>query len=85
MVCSEFAEFFDRENKIDVFICVGELSKYSYDVSIDGDCECYYFKNNDELLENINGILRDDDMVLVKGSHGMKLIDVVNYLKNRYK
>ena len=73
------------DNKIDVFICVGELSKYSYDVSIDGDCECYYFKNNDELLENINGILRDDDMVLVKGSHGMKLIDVVNYLSEKYK
>ena len=73
------------DNKIDVLICVGELTKYSYEVVCDGNCECYYFKNNDELLENINGILRDNDMVLVKGSHGMKLIDVVNYLKDKYK
>ena len=32
-------------------------------------------------LKNIKKILQQYDTVLVKGSHGMKLIDVVNYLK----
>jgi len=70
------------ENKIDVFISVGNLSKYSYEVAKNSRCECFYFEDNNKLLENIMGILEDNDTVLIKGSHGMKLIDVVNYLKD---
>ena len=47
--------------------------------------ECYCFENNKLLLDKINQILKEDDTVLVKGSHGMKLIDVVNHLKEMYK
>ena len=68
-----------------MFIAVGNLSKYSYDVVNNADRKCYYFENNDMLLENIDRILDNNDMVLIKGSHGMKLIDVVNYLKNKYE
>ena len=73
------------DNSIDVFICVGELSRYSYEVANDGNMKCYYFKNNRELLENVMNILRDGDTILVKGSHGMKLVDVVEYLRNNYR
>lgn len=73
------------DNNIDVLITVGSLSKYTYDVVNNKDKECYYFENNDKLLENIDRILDDGDMVLVKGSNGMKLIDVVNYLKDKYE
>lgn len=73
------------DSSIDVFICVGELSRYSYDAANDDgnndSVKCYYFKDNRELLENIGEILNDGDMVLIKGSHGMKLVDVVEYLK----
>ena len=40
--------------------------------------------DNTILLNNIDNILKDGDTVLVKGSHGMKLIDIVEYLKNRF-
>ena len=73
------------DNNIDVLICVGNLSKYTYDVFNESDKKCYYFKNNDELIEHIDKIIDDNDMVLVKGSNGMKLIDIVEYLKKRYK
>ena len=73
------------DNNIDVFIAVGNLSKYSYDVVNNANKKCYYFENNDVLLKNIDRILDNNDMVLIKGSHGMKLIDVVNYLKNKYE
>ena len=72
------------DNSIDVFICVGELSRYSYESANDGNndgMKCYYFKDNRELLEDVMNILNDGDMVLVKGSHGMKLVDVVEYLR----
>lgn len=85
----EFAEDIHKDigklvidNKINVLICVGELSKYSYEVASDSKCKCYYFENNNKLLEKIDDILSNGDMVLVKGSHGMNLVDIVNYLRN---
>lgn len=73
------------DNNIDVLITVGSLSKYTYDVVSDLGKECYYFENNDKLIQNVNRILNDDDTVLVKGSHSMKLVDIVTYLKDKYK
>ena len=73
------------QNNIDVLITVGDLSKYTSEVVKNYDIKCHYFKNNDELLENIYEILEDMDMVLIKGSHGMKLVDVVQYLMDNYK
>lgn len=70
------------ENKIDVLICVGNLSKYCYEVASGSKCKCYYFENNHELIEKVSNILDIGDMVLIKGSNGMNLVDVVNYLKN---
>lgn len=88
----EYGESIHREignivmdNNIDVFIAVGNLSKYSYDVVNEANKKCYYFENNRMLLENIDRILDDRDMVLIKGSHGMKLIEIVNYLKKKYE
>lgn len=73
------------DNKIDVLITVGDLSRYTYEVVNETDLKCYHFDNNKELLENIERILDDGDMVLVKGSHGMKLVDVVDYLEDKFK
>ena len=71
-------------NNIDVLVCVGNLSKYTYDVVDNNDKKCYYFEDNNKLLENIDEVLNDNDTILVKGSHGMKLINIVNYLKDKY-
>ena len=72
------------KNKLDVLIAVGDLSKYTFEVADGKIDECYYYKNNDELLNNIDNILNDRDTILVKGSHGMKLVDIVDYLKDKY-
>ena len=71
------------KNKLDVLITVGNLSKYTFEVANGNIDECYYFKNNDDLLSDIDNILNNEDTVLVKGSHGMKLVDIVDYLKDR--
>lgn len=73
------------ENNIDVFITVGDLAKYSYNVVKSANKECYYFENNDELLKVISNILSEKDTVLLKGSNGMRLIDVSEYLRNNMK
>ena len=69
------------ENKIDVTICVGKLSKYTYEKLITNNKETYYFKNNNELINNLNSILKEKDTILIKGSHSMKLIEVVDFLR----
>lgn len=70
------------ENKIDVAICIGKLSKYTYDLLKENNIDAYYFETNDKLFENIENIIKVNDIILIKGSHSMNLIEVVNYLKN---
>ena len=69
------------ENKIDVTICVGKFSKYTYEKLITNNKETYYIKNNNELINNLNSILKEKDTILIKGSHSMKLIEVVDFLR----
>ena len=61
------------ENKIDVTICVGKFSKYTYEKLITNNKETYYFKNNNELINNLNSILKEKDTILIKGSQGMRM------------
>ena len=69
-------------NKIDVLITVGENAYYTYSVSYDHGIESYHYKNNQEMLKEIDKIIDIGDTILVKGSHGMNLIEVVEHLKN---
>ena len=69
-------------NKIDVLIAVGDKAKETYNVCYDRGIEAYHYNNNEELLKVIDRIIDIGDTILVKGSHGMKLIEVVEHLKN---
>ena len=70
------------DNKIDVLITVGEHSRETYNVVYDNGIRAYHFDNNSDLLEKIDDIIDHGDTILIKGSHGMRLIEVVNYLKS---
>ena len=69
-------------NKIDVLITVGENSYNTYSIVYDKDIEAYHYDNNDEMINEIDKIIDIGDTILVKGSHGMNLIQVVEHLKN---
>ena len=69
------------DNMIDVLITVGDLAKYTYNVVNNKNIESYYYKTNQDLIDNIDSIIKKDDTILIKGSHGMNLIEVVDYLK----
>ena len=43
--------------------------------------EKYYFKTNEEAETKLKDILKQDDVILVKASHSMKLDTIVNFLK----
>ena len=85
----EYAEEIHREvgksvidNKIDVLITVGEQSKETYSIVYDNGNEAYHYDSNEEMLKDIDRIIDIGDTILVKGSHGMNLIEVVEHLKS---
>lgn len=69
------------ENKVDALITVGDLAKYTYGVVNANNIESYHYNNNQDLINEIDNIIKDGDTILIKGSHGMKLIEIVDYLK----
>ena len=44
-----------------------------------------HFNNNEELKEHLNRAKLDDTTILIKGSHGMHLEEIKNYLAEKYK
>ena len=69
-------------NKIDVLITVGENAYYTYNIVYDSGIESHHYKNNEEMLKEIDKIIDIGDTILVKGSHGMNLGEIVDHLKN---
>ena len=69
---------------VDFLITVGNSSKYILDEALkDGfnkENTCH-FNNYEEAIKELKQILKENDIVLVKASHGMKLSEVVTYLK----
>jgi UDP-N-acetylmuramoyl-tripeptide--D-alanyl-D-alanine ligase len=45
----------------------------------------FSFQNSDEAAAHIPGLLREGDLVLVKGSRGMKTETIVETIKNTFK
>ena len=72
----EIGEFCSE--KIDVLITIGVLSKNMFDKFTK---EKYYFKTNEEAETKLKDILKQDDVILVKASHSMKLDTIVNFLR----
>ncbi len=72
------------ESDVDILLCVGRASKYIIDaVKEKGMKNAYHFKNNQDLIQFLDEILEKDDVILVKGSNGMHLKEVIEFLKER--
>lgn len=62
---------------IDVLICVGQEAQYMYQKAKEKMNEVYYYQSNQELINDLDSLLKDEDVILVKGSHSMNLKEVV--------
>lgn len=68
------------DNKLDILITVGDYSKYIADRAMElGFIQDYIygFDREDESYDLLDSLLTDKDIVLVKGSHGINLVNVV--------
>lgn len=73
------------ENGIDILITIGENSKLIGKRAIDlgfSKENIYSFDKENESYLFLDEFLNSDDIVLLKGSHGIHLIGIVDYLMN---
>lgn len=70
---------------IDQLMCVGPASQNIVLKAQENGIEAYHFENNQDLIQTLEGCIQNDDVILLKGSHGMHLDEVVDYLKEKYK
>lgn len=72
------------EKNIDELLCVGEASSYIVRKAQSlGLTHAYHFRNNEDLIEYLDELIEPEDVLLIKGSHGMHLKEVVEHLKER--
>ncbi|MGN0515968.1 UDP-N-acetylmuramoyl-tripeptide--D-alanyl-D-alanine ligase [Eubacterium sp.] len=66
------------ENKIDVLLAYGKEAKYYVENAIANGIEAYLFDDKQALADKLLECASSGDVVLFKGSRGMKLEDVIN-------
>ena len=72
------------DNNVDLLLTVGTLSKITHEVFTKHNKNAYHFNSNKELMKELKNILKEKDTVMIKGSLGMNLLEVVEYLKTSY-
>ena len=69
-------------NGIDILITVGEEAKYIVDaVKEELKDRTFSFNDNKEAIKKIKEIIKPNDTIFIKASHGMNFIEIVNELK----
>lgn len=69
------------ENKIDLILCVGLLSKYIYEAAMEENGNVYYYETKEKLEDEFPKLLQKGDTILVKASHGMEFTRIVKELE----
>lgn len=70
-------------NKVDILVTIGECSKLIGNRAMElgmNSGMVYSFDNEKDSYEFLDGLLTEQDIVLLKGSHGMHLTNIVDYL-----
>jgi len=67
------------QTSVNELYCVGPLSECIIEAAkeTNPDCKTQHFASNDELASFLEGYLMEGDKVLMKGSNGMKLSEVI--------
>ena len=75
-----------KQLNIDLLIAIGQAAQYYVEGSIEHGMEknqALYVKNNKEAIDLLKSILNKGDIILIKGSRGMKLEEIVSFLQER--
>lgn len=73
------------EKGIDILICKGQNAKFIQQAAIDnGMHNTLLFETNVQVIQYLDTILQRDDVILCKGSNGMHMKEIVEYLKGKF-
>ena len=73
------------KNNVDILITVGKESKYTVNEVISNGfnkSNIYSFEKENDTYEFLKDFLDKNDIILIKGSHSMNLIDIVSTIKD---
>lgn len=70
---------FAIESKINCILCVGESAKHIFEAAMENslDNKIMYFADKESLVGELHNIIKTDDTILVKASHGMAFETIV--------
>ncbi|MGC4018524.1 MAG: UDP-N-acetylmuramoyl-tripeptide--D-alanyl-D-alanine ligase [Muricomes sp.] len=70
---------------ISQLICIGTLAEWIARgaASESSDMEVYFYDTKAEFLEHLDSLMKENDTILVKASHGMEFPEIVEALKAR--
>jgi len=74
----EVGSFITHKN-IDVVICIGDLAEEIYLGANVGSAKCYHFKTKTDMMAQADRLLRQNDTILLKASHGMGFSELVDF------
>lgn len=77
---------FAAETDVDVLIAVGDMAAWISDEVKQRnatDKMIFSVKDNTEAIELLKELVKNQDIILIKGSRGMKMEEIVNYLLER--
>ncbi len=66
-------------------VLAGSRMKYAYLKlhETNENYNLYYFEQTDDLIQELHQIIRQGDTVLVKASHGMNFIKIIDYFTKK--
>ncbi len=70
---------------VDYLFAYGEAMKYAYEIASSGIKHAMYFDNKDMLVYHLFEVADKGDIILVKGSRGMKMEEIVEKFINKVK
>lgn len=73
---------FARGLDIDVLIAIGEEAEKIYEGASGGALKTAYYEKKEDFYKDIDDFIKDGDIILVKGSRGMKMEQVVENILN---
>jgi len=72
----------------DLLVGIGPLSQHTVKGALSAGMkknQTFLFQNSEEATEKVFSLLQEEDLILVKGSRGMKTDKIVDYLKKKLK
>lgn len=77
---TNLGKYLNNKN-IDKVIFYGRDIKYAYDFLKSSKYgNIYYFNNKDDIKKNIRKFVKEDSLVLLKGSRGMKMEEIIGFI-----